>query len=212
MQEHFATREERHAAVEAALVILARSRSRSRTNRPRALAEQAHWRTLAIANASPQLTRFSLLIVLTLVGMYGAIALLYVGTRSLADRDELALAVVTAADTVPLDLAAQTGFATEARAVYWGRAGFPVAVLTLSSLPPAPAGEHYRWLVRHGERWSSLGVISGTAGDSTQLVGDDPALSVPPDAIEVKLETDAADVTLDSRTVLAWPGPSASDK
>ena len=56
------------------------------------------------------LDKLALLIVFILVGMYGILALQYVRTQTVADRNELAVALVTAKDVVPLRLAATSGF------------------------------------------------------------------------------------------------------
>src|SRR6185312_8584482 len=104
------------------------------------------------------LDRLALLIVFILVGMYGILVLQYVRTQTVADRNELAVALVTAKDVAPLRLAPASVVQSAATGTYWGRAGTDVAVLTLSDLPPAPDGVQYRGWVNHADRWTSLGV------------------------------------------------------
>ena len=95
-------------------------------------------RRIRIGQEEVSLDRLALLIVFILVGMYGILALQYVRTQTVADRNELAVALVTAHDVAPLGLASTSGSLSAANGTYWGRVGTDVAVLTLSDLPPAP--------------------------------------------------------------------------
>ncbi len=162
-------------------------------------------RRIRIGQDEVSLDRLALLIVFILVGMYGIMALQYVRTQTVADRNELAVALVTAKDVAPLRLAAAAGAPSAANGTYWGRAGTDVAVLTLSDLPPAPEGVRYRGWVQHADRWTSIGVASPDAAGSARLIADNPDLAFAPDALRVSLEPyDASQVPL-GPSVLTWP-------
>jgi len=123
----------------------------------------------------------------------------------LADRNELAVALVTAHDVAPLRLASTSGFPSAANGTYWGRVGTDVAVLTLSDLPPAPEGVRYRGWVRHADRWTSIGVASPDAAGSARLIAESPDLAFAPDALRVSLEPDDAGQVPLGPSVLTWP-------
>jgi len=151
------------------------------------------------------LDKLALLIVFILVGMYGILALQYVRTQTVADRNELAVALVTAKDVAPLRLAAASGAPSAANGTYWGRVGTDVAVLTLSDLPPAAEGVRYRGWVQHADRWTSIGVASPDAAGSARLIAESPDLAFAPDALRVSLEPYDASTVPMGRSVLTWP-------
>src|SRR5216684_5003603 len=174
---------------------------RAPRRRPRWITE----RRIRIGEDEVSLDRLALLIVFILVGMYGILALQYVRTQTVADRNELAVALVTAKDVAPLRLAAASGVPSAANGTYWGRVGTDVAVLTLSDLPPAPEGVRYRGWVQHADRWTSIGVASPDAAGSARLIAESPDLAFAPDALRVSLEPyDASQVPL-GPSVLTWP-------
>ena len=162
-------------------------------------------RRIRIGQDEVSLDKLALLIVFILVGMYGILALQYVRTQTVADRNELAVALVTAKDVAPLRLAAASGVPSAANGTYWGRIGTDVAVLTLSDLPPAPEGVRYRGWVQHAERWTSIGVASPDAAGSARLIAENPDLAFAPDALRVSLEPyDVSQAPL-GPSVLTWP-------
>jgi hypothetical protein len=150
--------------------------------------------------------KLSLLIVLILVGMYGIMALDYVETQTVADRNERALALVTANDVVPIHLAAGPGVAPAVtRGTYWGRVGAEMAVLDVSDLQPTPPGTRYRWWIEHANHWTSIGIARPDATGSARLIAEGPELSTPPDALQVTRESDDASQTPMTAGVLTWP-------
>jgi len=213
--------DERRAAVYAALDIVRQAQRRlmlhpepvaqalfPHLTRREAGLQALRWiadRRIRIGQDEVSLDRLALLIVFILVGMYGIMALQYVRTQTVADRNELAVALVTATDVAPLRLSAAPGVPSAANGTYWGRAGTDVAVLTLSDLPPAPEGARYRGWVQHADRWTSIGVASPDAAGCARLIAENPELAFAPDALRVSLEPyDASQVPL-GPSVLIWP-------
>jgi hypothetical protein len=162
-------------------------------------------RRIRIGEDEVSLDKLALLIVFALVGMYGILALQYVRTQTVADRNELAVALVTAKDVVPLRLAATSAFPGAASGTYWGRVGADIAVLTLSDLPPAPEGVRYRWWVHYADRWTSIGVASPDAAGSASLIAERPELAFAPDALQVTLEPYDGSASPIGQSVLTWP-------
>jgi anti-sigma-K factor RskA len=162
-------------------------------------------RWIRIGQDEVSLDKLALLIVFILVGMYGILALQYVRTQTVADRNELAVALVTAKDVAPLRLVAVSGVPSAANGTYWGRVGTDVAVLTLSDLPPAPEGVRYRGWVQHADRWTSIGGASPDAAGSARLIAESAELAFAPDALRVSLEPyDVSQAPL-GPSVLTWP-------
>jgi len=151
-----------------------------------------------------ELEKLSLLILLILVGMYG-MALEYVKTQAVADRNERALAVVTANDVVPIHLAAGPGVPAGTRGTYWGHVGANIAVLDVSDLSPTPQGTRYRWWVEHANQWTSIGIARPDATGSARLIAESPELATPPDALQVTREPDDGSQTPMASAVLIWP-------
>lgn len=215
-------RDERRAAVCEALDILSQAQPQRQPPPQRAPAAPAlfpkltrqeaglevpHWvtgRHIRIGQAELSLDRLSLLIVFILVGMYGIMALQSVSIQTVADRNERAVALVTAKDVVPLSLAATSGSPNAANGTYWGRVGTDIAVLTLSDLPPTPADVRYRVWVQHADRWTSIGVANPDAAGSARLIAESPQLAFAPDALQVTLEPyDSSPVPM-GPSVLTW--------
>jgi hypothetical protein len=217
------TRDERSAAVGEALDILRQAQPRLQAlsqhrpegpalfpplSRQEAGLQTPRWiteRRIRIGQDEVSLDKLALLTVFILVGMYGIMALQYVRTQTVADRNELAVALVTAQDVAPLRLAAASGVPGAASGTYWGRVGIDVAVLTLSDLPPAPQGVRYRGWVQHAGRWTSIGVASPDATGSARLIAQSPDLAFAPDALRVSLEPHDASRVPHGPSVLTWP-------
>ncbi|HKA14558.1 MAG TPA: sigma-70 family RNA polymerase sigma factor [Myxococcota bacterium] len=121
--------------------------------------------------------------------------------------DERALDLVTSSDVVPLRLEATPGFAPDAHANYRSRPGTPIAVLSLSHLPPAPTGRIYQAWVRHGESWISFGTAAPDAAGKARIVAQGPELAVPAEALEVTLEPADGSGAPSGPPVIAWPKP-----
>ena len=84
----------------------------------------------------------------------------YVQSQIAFDREERALILVTTSDLAPLRLTpAGSDVPAGAHANYRGRAGNPLAVLSVEALPSTPAGRTYQAWVRHADHWTSLGTF-----------------------------------------------------
>jgi len=120
-------------------------------------------------------------------------------------RQDRALSVLTASDSVNLRLApAAPGIPEATHARYRGRAGSETAVVTLSSFPSLASGEIYQVWVRHGAVWTSVGTVRPDAIGSARLVAEAPALATLPDAVTITTEPAGGSATPGSRVVAAW--------
>jgi RNA polymerase sigma factor (sigma-70 family) len=131
-----------------------------------------------------------------------------VQTQITLDRDQRAIAMVTTSELVPLRLtpAAGASVPSGAHANYRGRPGVDIAVVSTELLPPLTDGQRYEAWARHGDAWTSLGTFTPDADGAAQLVAQDPALTKPPDAVEITLERTGATSSVPQGTViLAWP-------
>jgi RNA polymerase sigma-70 factor (ECF subfamily) len=122
-------------------------------------------------------------------------------------RDERALTLLTASDAQNLRLGATPGQAPETHARYRGRPGTPLAVVTLSSFPPAPAGRAYQIWVLHRGVWTSLGTVVPNADGSARTIAEGPALAAMPDAVEITIEPTDGSVAPNGPVMARWPEP-----
>jgi RNA polymerase sigma-70 factor (ECF subfamily) len=150
-----------------------------------------------------------LLAVLTLVLLGGLATLLH---RQGVDEgaiaiDERALDLVTSSDVKPIRLEAAPGIPAETHANYRSRPGTPLAVLSLSKLAPAPAGQVYQAWLRHEGAWVSLGTAVPDADGKARIVAQGPALAAPAEALRVTLEPAPSNAVPSGPLVIAWPKP-----
>jgi hypothetical protein len=122
------------------------------------------------------------------MGLLIFFGLRYHAEQTALQRDERALALVTASDIENLRLAPALGIPPETHARYRGRTGTAMAVVTFSNFPPAPVGRTYQVWVHHQERWISLGTIQPNANGAARLFAEDPVLAVLPEVVQVTLE------------------------
>jgi anti-sigma-K factor RskA len=123
------------------------------------------------------------------------------------ERDERALELATASDTKDLRLGAVGATPAETHARYRGRAGEPIAILTLSKFPPPPAGRTYQgWALRQGA-WTSLGTLAPDGAGAARLVIEDPGLVVLPEAVEITVEPAGGSAAPQGPVVVRWPEP-----
>jgi RNA polymerase sigma-70 factor (ECF subfamily) len=149
----------------------------------------------------PQVATASLAALLVVLGVRAHV-------RRLAfERDERALALVTSSDSTNLRLGAVGSTPAAAHARYRGRAGTPLAVVTLTAFPPAPAGRAYQGWVRHADVWTSLGTIEPDATGVARVIIEGPELAAAPDAIEITLEPAAGSTAPSGPVVVQWPEP-----
>jgi len=119
-------------------------------------------------------------------------------------RQDRALSMLTASDSVNLRLGPAPGIPEATHARYRGRAGSETAVVTLSSFPSLASGETYQVWVRHGAAWTSVGTMRPDAAGSARLVAEAPVLATLPDAVTVTIEPAGGSATPGSRVVAAW--------
>jgi RNA polymerase sigma-70 factor (ECF subfamily) len=147
---------------------------------------------------SPQLAAVAFMGLLIFFGLR------YHAERTALQRDERALALVTASDTENLRLAPALGVPPETHARYRGHPGMAMAVLTFSNFPPAPIGKTYQLWVRHQGAWTSLGTIQPDASGAARLLAEDPVLAVLPEVIQVTLEPTRGSITPSGSVVVVW--------
>jgi RNA polymerase sigma-70 factor (ECF subfamily) len=121
-------------------------------------------------------------------------------------RDERALDTLTRSDLVSRRLVAAAGVPKTAHGEYRSRPGVPLAVLTLSHLPPAPAGQTYHVWVLHRGRWTPLGVARPGAEGRVLLIVEGPHLASIPDEVRVTREASAGGDAPRGASVVVWPG------
>lgn len=145
-----------------------------------------------------------------------AVALAIVGIRDLQQErtlqlDDEAIRLVTTSEIAPLRLLPVPSAASvlptlpaQAHAAYRGRAGVGLAVLTTESLPRLSDGSVYQAWVRHGERWTSLGILQPDATGNTYVIARSEELAQPPEAAEVTIEPANGSASPSDAVVLAW--------
>jgi RNA polymerase sigma-70 factor (ECF subfamily) len=150
-----------------------------------------------------------LMTALSLVLLAGVVALLHhqgVDEDAIA-LEERALDVVTSSDVKPIRLEASPDFPAETHATYRSRPGTPLAVLSLSKLPPAPAGRVYQaWLWFEGA-WLPLGAAVPDADGKARIISQGAALVAPAEALQVTLEPAPGSSAPSGPLVIAWPKP-----
>jgi RNA polymerase sigma-70 factor (ECF subfamily) len=120
-------------------------------------------------------------------------------------RDERALALVTSSDTLSARLVAAAGAPSDAHAVYRGRDGADVAVMTFSNLPQLPAGQVYQVWTRHGDAWHSLGLVQPDGHGNARLILEGPDVVSFPEALMVTREAAPGSAAPGDAAVIAWP-------
>lgn len=132
--------------------------------------------------------------------------LLYHADYQARQRDERALALLTASTTQAFRLTPAPGVTSGTHGQYRGGAGTPLAVLTVSNLTPAPPGEAYQAWVRHQGVWRSLGVVHPDAQGHARLIAEGQDLADLPEAVEITLEPAGGSPAPRGPVVIAWPG------
>ena len=121
--------------------------------------------------------------------------------------DERALDLVTASDVKPIRLEAAPGVSAETHANYRSRPGTPIAVLSLSKLPPPAGGRVYQAWLRYQGSWLSLGTAVPDAAGKARIVAQGPAVAAPAEALEVTIEPAGGSAAPSGPLVIAWPKP-----
>ncbi|HKD10862.1 MAG TPA: sigma factor-like helix-turn-helix DNA-binding protein, partial [Thermoanaerobaculia bacterium] len=122
------------------------------------------------------------------VGILGLLALRLFVLRSDLGLDERALTMLTSSQAVALRLTVPADATARPHALYRFLEGSPIAVMTFSYFPPAPAGRCYRaWALESG-RWILIGTARLDAQGHARLTQENGALTHRPEALEVTLE------------------------
>lgn len=164
--------------------------------------------------AGMQKLRSALVAHAAMLALVAIVTVLGVRYRALRDdlaRSERALTVVTASDMENVRLAPEPGFPEATHARYRRRAGIPIAVVTLSSFPPLPAGSTYQAWARCAGEWVSLGTAAPDAEGNARLVAERAALSAPTDAVEITIEPSGGHAAPSGPVVVSWQRPTTSD-
>ena len=140
------------------------------------------------------------------VGSLAVLGVRYQSEQALADRNARALELMTASDAESLRLAPAAGVPDVSHGHYTTRPGTPLAVLSLSFLPPAPAGKAYQaWVLEDGT-WRSLGLTQVDANGHALVIAQGPDLGQLPEAIQVTLEPASGSGAPSGPVVIRWPG------
>ncbi|MDQ6894178.1 MAG: sigma-70 family RNA polymerase sigma factor [Acidobacteriota bacterium] len=124
--------------------------------------------------------------------------------KELLARDERALAMVTSSDSERIRLSAVPGLPDATHATWRSRNGSPIAVVTFSSFPHAPAGKVYRlWMARSGH-WTPIGTAVPDADGRARLIAENPVLAELPDAIEIRLEGPVPGASPAGSEIVRW--------
>jgi RNA polymerase sigma-70 factor (ECF subfamily) len=145
-------------------------------------------------------------LVATLVGVaiLGAVALRLFSGRAELGLDERALTMLTSSDSQALRLTAPRNPNSPIHGVYRFRPGSPIAVLTISNLPPAPGDRVYRAWALSGGIWIPLGEARPDASGHARLIAERPALSSRPDRLELTIEPEVGGTARSGSALIAW--------
>jgi RNA polymerase sigma factor (sigma-70 family) len=156
----------------------------------------------ALAKLRPRLAPYATALLLVVVGVF--VATRWNDALDAAGLRERALRLVTSSDIVPLRLTVVDGTASDTHATYRGRPGTGVAVMTFSHFPQPPAGRVYRaWAQRDG-RWTPIGSVDIGADGAGLVIVEGPQVVVPPDVLEVTIETPGGDAAPTGSPIVRW--------
>jgi RNA polymerase sigma-70 factor (ECF subfamily) len=139
------------------------------------------------------------------IAILGVFALRFLSGRTELARDERALTMLTSSDSEALRMTAPGDPQSRIHGVYRHRPGAPIAVVTLSNFPPAPAGRVYRAWALRGAAWVPLGDALPDASGHARQIAEHPALASRPDRLEVTLEPETGGTTPSGPILIAWP-------
>jgi RNA polymerase sigma-70 factor (ECF subfamily) len=125
--------------------------------------------------------------------------------RSALDRYRAAMKLVAGSEAVDRRMAAVGDTPAATHAHYRGRPGVPLAVLTFTDFPPAPAGRAYHAWGEFGGRWVFLAAADPSSRDP--LIVEGHHLKSLPTALKVTLEPTGPSSAPTGPPVVAWPGP-----
>jgi RNA polymerase sigma-70 factor (ECF subfamily) len=143
--------------------------------------------------------------VLAVIGIAGVFSLRLRSGRAELGRDERALTMLTSSDARALRMTVPGAPQSRSHGVYRYLPGSPIAVFTVSYLPPAPSGRVYHaWALQSGT-WVSLGAVRPDASGHARGIAENAALASQPDRVEVTVELEVTEATPRGPVVIAWP-------
>jgi hypothetical protein len=151
-----------------------------------------------------RLELMSIGVAVLMTAVSGGLAWRYISAEMSFDRDERALSLVTTSDLVPVRLAPVVDLPTGAHGHYRSRPGAQIAVLTVSSLPPASNRSVYRAWVSAAQQWFSLGTLTLDVTGASRLISEGRQLAGAPDVVEVTLESTNIGSAPGGQPVLVW--------
>jgi RNA polymerase sigma-70 factor (ECF subfamily) len=122
-------------------------------------------------------------------------------------RMERALRLGTDSHVVIRRLGPSSGVPADAHGNYRGLPGTDLAILTVSSLPPAPAGQDYVAWAEHAGRWTRLGTVRPDANGRALIIAESSALRRIPDRITLTLESKSRANSPSGKIVLSTAAP-----
>lgn len=160
--------------------------------------------------AGMQVLRHQLAPLLAALVLLLAAGLALVGLRGQAEqatlaRTERALALVTSSDVQPQRLEPIGDAPLAAHGNYRGRPGTPLAVVTLSALPPLGPDEVYQVWAEQAGRWVSLGTTRVDGSGAALLIADGLSTSDAPTRLQVTRERAAGSEQPTGPAVVQWP-------
>jgi len=147
-----------------------------------------------------------LVAMLALVALSGAIGLL-LRERATSSLDERAIDLLTSSEVVPLRLESEATAGSGIHATYRALPGAPLAVMTYTHFPAAPAGASYQAWARHGSVYTPIGSARPDAAGHARIVAEGAAFAAAPDALMVTLEPGSGSAVPTGPVVVAWPKP-----
>lgn len=145
-------------------------------------------------------------IALALIAMVALLAVRDQLKQEAYAQEARALLMVTLSDSTAIHVPPAPGMPEQTHGSYRSRPASPTIVLALHNFPQAPVGKVYQGWVLHNGVWISLGIGSPDASGNGFLIGENPALAVPPDAIQVTVEPAGGSRVPTGPAIITWPG------
>ncbi len=127
-------------------------------------------------------------IVMALVGVLAILGIRYQIQQTALARENAALGMLMLSDTKEIHVPGTPGMPPQLHGALRSRPGTPLAVLALHNFTPAPAGKTFQGWVMYNGAWISLGTGQPDASGNGYIIGENPALTASPQAIQITLE------------------------
>jgi RNA polymerase sigma factor (sigma-70 family) len=156
----------------------------------------------ALAKLRAPLAPLVAVLALLLLGGLAGIAL---RERAAESLDSRAIDLLTSSDVVPLRLESAATAQSGIHATYRALPGTPLAVMTYTHFPAAPAGASYQAWARHGAVYTPIGAAQPDANGHARIVAEGAAFATAPDGLLVTLEPGSGSTVPTGQVVVAWP-------